>query len=94
DVPAPRAGTLSRVDADGIGRAVLLLGGGRRAVTDAIDFSVGVSGLRKVGETVAAGEPLVRLHARSRAEAEALVPQALAAHEIVDGPVAPPPLVL
>lgn len=79
DVPAPRAGTLSRVDADGIGRAVLLLGGGRRAVTDAIDFSVGVSGLRKVGETVASGEPLVRLHARSRAEAEALVPQVLAA---------------
>ena len=73
---------------------MLLLGGGRRAVTDAIDVSVGVSGLRKVGETVAAGEPLVRLHARSRAEAEALVPQALAAHEIVDGPVAPPPLVL
>ncbi len=79
DVPAPRAGTLSRVDADGIGRAVLLLGGGRRAVTDAIDFSVGVSRLRKVGETVASGEPLVRLHARSRAEAEALVPQVLAA---------------
>ena len=79
DVPAPRDGTVARADADGIGRVVLLLGGGRRAVTDAIDFSVGVSGLRKVGETVAAGEPLVRLHARSRAEAEALAPQALAA---------------
>ena len=79
DVPAPRAGTVARADADGIGRVVLLLGGGRRAVTDTIDFSVGVSGLRKVGETVAAGEPLVRLHARSRAEAEALAPQALAA---------------
>lgn len=79
DVPAPRDVALSRVDADGIGRVVLLLGGGRRAVTDSIDPSVGVSGLRKVGETVAAGEPLLRLHARSRAEAEALVPQVLAA---------------
>ena len=82
EVPAPRGGVLSRVDADGIGRVVLLLGGGRRAVTDTIDPSVGVSRLRKVGETVAAGEPLLRLHARSRAEAESLVPAVLAAFEI------------
>ena len=94
DVAAPRAGHLARVDADGIGRAVLLLGGGRRAVTDAIDPAVGVSRLRKVGERIEKGEPLATLHARTRAEAEALVPQALAAHEIVDGPVAAPPLVL
>jgi len=94
DVPAPRAGFVARADADGIGRAVLLLGGGRRAVTDAIDPAVGVSGLRKAGEAVAAGEPLLRLHARTRAEAEALVPQALAAFDLSDAPVAPPPLVL
>ena len=82
DVPAPRAGAITRADADGIGRVVLLLGGGRRAVTDTIDPSVGVSRLRKVGERVEAGEPLLRLHARSRAEAEALVPAALAAFDI------------
>ena len=82
DVPAPRGGTVARADADGIGRVVLLLGGGRRAVTDAIDPSVGVSLVRKVGENVEKGEPLLRLHARTRAEAEALVPQALAAFEI------------
>ena len=82
DVPAPRAGAVARADADGIGRVVLLLGGGRRAVTDTIDPSVGVSCLRKVGERVEAGEPLLRLHARSRAEAEALVPAALAAFDI------------
>lgn len=39
----------------------------------------GVSGLKKAGEAVEAGEPLLRLHARTRAEAETLVPQALAA---------------
>ena len=94
DIPAPRGGVLARVDADGIGRVVLLLGGGRRAVTDTIDPSVGVSCLSKVGEEIEQGEPLLRIHARTRAEAEALVPQALAAHEIVDGPVAAPPLVL
>ncbi len=82
DIPAPRAGTIARADADGIGRVVLLLGGGRRAVTDAIDPAVGVSHLRKVGERVEAGEPLLRLHARSRAEAEAVAPAALAAFEL------------
>ena len=94
DVPAPRGGYLSRVDADGIGRVVLLLGGGRRAVTDTIDPSVGVSCLRKIGEAIEKGEPLLRLHAPTQAEAEALVPQVLAAHEIVDGPVDAPPLLL
>lgn len=94
DVAAPRAGHLARVDADGIGRAVLLLGGGRRAVTDAIDPAVGVSRLRKVGERIEKGEPLATLHARTRAEAEALVPQILGAFSFSDEPVAAPALVL
>lgn len=94
DAAAPRAGFLSRVDADGVGRAVLLLGGGRRAVTDAIDPAVGVSRLRKVGERVERGEPLATLHARTRAEAEALVPQVLGAFSFSDEPVAAPALVL
>ena len=94
DVAAPRAGHLARVDADGIGRAVLLLGGGRRAVTDAIDPAVGVSRLRKVGERIEKGEPLATLHARTRAEAEALVPQVLGAFSFSDEHVAVPALVL
>jgi len=94
EVPAPRCGVLARVDADGIGRAVLLLGGGRRAVTDAIDPAVGVSRLRKVGERIEKGEPLATLHARTRAEAEALVPQVLGAFSFSDEPVAAPALVL
>jgi len=94
EVPAPRGGVLARVDADGIGRAVLLLGGGRRAVTDVIDPAVGVSRLRKVGERIEKGEPLATLHARTRAEAEALVPQVLGAFSFSDEPVAAPALVL
>ena len=94
DVPAPRGGAIARADADGIGRVVLLLGGGRRAVTDAIDPAVGVSALRKVGDRVERGEPLATVHARSRAEAEALAPQLLAAFAFSDEPVPPPPLVL
>lgn len=94
ELAAPRGGFLSRVDADGVGRAVLLLGGGRRAVADAIDPAVGVSGLRKAGDRVEAGEPLATVHARTRAQAEAIAPQLLAAFSFADEPVPAPPLVL
>lgn len=37
------------MDADVIGRVVLLLGGGRRLSTDTIDHLVGIDGLIKAG---------------------------------------------
>ncbi|MCL1857122.1 MAG: thymidine phosphorylase, partial [Kiritimatiellaeota bacterium] len=63
DIPAPHGGTVTRVSADAIGRVVLLLGGGRRKTDDAIHYGVGVSRLVKAGETIEAGQPLMRLHA-------------------------------
>ena len=94
DVPAPRAGFVSKVDADGIGRAVLLLGGGRRAVTDAIAPAVGVSEMRKAGEKVGAGEPLARIHAGSEADARAVSSLVAQAFALADAPVEPAPLFL
>ena len=79
DLPAPRAGTIAAADAEGIGRAVLLLGGGRRATTDAIDCAVGADAIRKVGERVEKGEPLLRLHARTEESLAAALPLARAA---------------
>ena len=94
DVPAPRSGFVSGVNADAVGRAVLLLGGGRRAVTDAVDPAVGVSDLRKTGERVEAGEPLARVHARSGAGADAVSDLLAKAFALSDGPAAPAPLFL
>jgi pyrimidine-nucleoside phosphorylase len=53
------------MDAETIGRASLLLGAGRQTVVDAIDFAVGFSGIKKVGEQVEAQEPLLSLHAQT-----------------------------
>jgi pyrimidine-nucleoside phosphorylase len=64
-LPAPRDGTVKRVDAGILGAAGVQLGAGRRKATDAIDPAVGFSGLRKTGDRVVAGEPLVFIHARS-----------------------------
>jgi thymidine phosphorylase len=66
-MPAPHAGRVTRMDAGSIGRASVALGAGRAKATDAVDFAVGFSGLRKVGETVSKAEPLLTIHARTQA---------------------------
>jgi len=62
---AKSAGKVTKMDAETIGRVSLLLGGGRQTADDAIDFAVGLSGIKKVGERVEKGEPLLTVHART-----------------------------
>jgi pyrimidine-nucleoside phosphorylase len=62
---APSSGTIKKMDAESIGRASLLLGGGRQTPEDAVDFAVGLSGIRKIGERVEENEPLLFAHARN-----------------------------
>ena len=71
---APRGGTIGMMDAGTIGRASVLLGGGRQKADDTVDFAVGFSGLKKVGETVGEGEPLMFIHARTEAAVESVLP--------------------
>jgi pyrimidine-nucleoside phosphorylase len=63
--PAKCAGTVKRMDAELIGRASVTLGAGRKRTTDPIDFAVGFSQIKKIGEKVEAGEPLFMIHARN-----------------------------
>jgi pyrimidine-nucleoside phosphorylase len=65
EIPAPCGGAVSAVDAEGIGRACILLGAGRRQVSDDVDHAVGVTDIRKIGEAVGAGDLLARIHASS-----------------------------
>jgi pyrimidine-nucleoside phosphorylase len=62
---AKSAGKVTKMDAETIGRVSLLLGGGRQTADDAIDFAVGLSGIKKIGERVEKGEPLITVHART-----------------------------
>ncbi len=61
---AKSAGKIKKMDAETIGRVSLLLGGGRKTAHDSIDFAVGLSGIKKIGEKVEKGEPLLTIHAR------------------------------
>jgi thymidine phosphorylase len=91
-VPAPRAGTVGRIDTRQVGLAVVVLGGGRTRPTDPVDHAVGLTDLVAVGTPVAAGEPLARVHARSEAAAAQAVAMVQAAYRVggraaVAGPV-------
>ena len=87
---APSAGYLATVDAESIGRAVLVLGGGRQKTDDKIDYAVGTSGLAKIGDPVKRGQPLVVLHANSAEKLAQALPYIEKAFAIADAPVAAP----
>jgi pyrimidine-nucleoside phosphorylase len=62
EVSSPRAGYVSVINAEDIGRASTLMGAGRDRKEDAIDPAVGVILEAKVGEKIDAGAVLCRLY--------------------------------
>jgi pyrimidine-nucleoside phosphorylase len=87
-----RTGTLAAVDAEAIGRASAALGAGRFRKGDPIDPAVGIVCTPKIGDRLEAGERIGAVHARTPEAAREAAAAVLGAFTIVDGPVAPPPL--
>jgi pyrimidine-nucleoside phosphorylase len=71
---AKAAGKIKKMDAETIGRVSLLLGGGRQTADDAIDFAVGLSGIKKIGERVEKDESLLTIHARTEPGLRSVLP--------------------
>lgn len=67
-VEADRSAYIASIRADTIGQVAMALGAGRAKKDDAIDHSVGIRLLKKAGEPVKQGEPLVELHIHERLE--------------------------
>ncbi|WP_077621667.1 pyrimidine-nucleoside phosphorylase [Sediminibacillus massiliensis] len=65
EVKAETDGYVSEIDAEAIGIAAMYLGAGRATKDDEIDHSVGVTLMKKIGDPVKAGEPLVVLHSQT-----------------------------
>jgi pyrimidine-nucleoside phosphorylase len=70
EITSPRAGFISAIDAEDIGRATALIGAGRQTKDDTIDPAVGVILEIKVGEKVEAGSVLGRLYYTSEEHLE------------------------
>jgi thymidine phosphorylase len=62
EITSPRAGYVSSINAEDIGRASNMIGAGRDRKEDAIDPAVGVILEVKVGEKVDAGSVLCRIY--------------------------------
>jgi thymidine phosphorylase len=84
DVAAPADGVIAAMDTRELGLVVVDLGGGRRVARDAIDPSVGLSQVKPLGTRVAAGEPLLRIHAATRDAARVAAARVIAAVSIAD----------
>jgi pyrimidine-nucleoside phosphorylase len=71
---AKAAGVVKKMDAELIGRASVLLGAGREKAGDQIDFAVGISGIKKIGEHVDLDEPLLSIHGRTQQSLGSVLP--------------------
>jgi pyrimidine-nucleoside phosphorylase len=86
---ASRAGYVTAMHAEAIGRASHALGAGRSRVGDAIDHGVGIIALAKPGDAVQAGDALLELHHRGGRNLEAALALCREAVSIGEEPPAP-----
>ncbi|MFH1530223.1 MAG: thymidine phosphorylase [Pseudomonadota bacterium] len=91
---APRCGVITGVDTERVGEASCVLGVGREKFTDAVDPAVGFEVLRRVGDKVEAGEPILQIHANDLGRLAACQRMLDGAYEIGNEAPAPTPLVL
>lgn len=76
---AKRAGVVTRLAADEIGTASMLLGGGRQKADDQLDYSVGIELHHKLGDQVEEGEPLLTIYSNRQdiADVEKLLDESI-----------------
>jgi pyrimidine-nucleoside phosphorylase len=91
DVPSPRAGFVTDIDAYEVGLTAVMLGGGREKKGDPIDYAVGIVLHKKVGDWVEKGERLLTIHANDQGKLAEARRRLLSAMRWSDEPVTPPP---
>lgn len=69
-VEASDSGYVAKIEAKNIGQAVVNIGGGRLKKEDKVDYAVGIEVVKKIGDRVEKGEPLVYIHANDKQKAE------------------------
>jgi thymidine phosphorylase len=93
-VVAPASGYLRRLDARAVGVAVWRLGAGRSRKEDPVSPTAGAVCLRKPGDRVEAGEPVVELHADGPDRLPGALSALRGAIEVAPDPPPPRPLIV
>lgn len=68
ELPAKQSGVITKLVANELGIAAMMLGAGRKTKEDTIDFAVGLKLRKKVGEAIQAGESVLTIYANQPAE--------------------------
>jgi pyrimidine-nucleoside phosphorylase len=93
-VNAAQAGFVTSIDTEGVGLAAMALGAGRERKEDLIDMAVGFTLLKKEGDRVEAGEPMVRVHYNDEGRLAAVKARLMEAYRLGDSPRSKRPLIL
>jgi pyrimidine-nucleoside phosphorylase len=91
---APRAGFVTSMKAEAIGRASSLLGAGRATAGAPIDHAVGIVLMARPGDRVDRGQPLLEIHHRDGHGLDAVSALCHSAVSVGDEPPPPRPTVL
>ncbi len=70
EITAQQSGTVSAIDGEALGLAVVALGGGRQVESDLVNPAVGLSEVLPLGAKVVKGQPLARVHAAREGQAD------------------------
>lgn len=68
ELPAKQNGVITKLVANELGIAAMMLGAGRKTKEDTIDFAVGLKLRKKVGEAIQEGESVLTIYANQPAE--------------------------
>ncbi len=86
ELPSPQEGYVKSLQADSVGRACIILGGGRETKESTIDLSVGIVLNKKVGDYVNLGESLLTIHAHDEESAKEAETVLLSSFEFSETP--------
>lgn len=94
EVPSSSKGLLASMDSRKIGVAAMLAGAGRQKAEDRVDPAVGITVLKKVGDSVEKGEPLAVLQHNGASGTSEALQLILQAFVVAPDPPDPSPLIL
>ena len=94
DFAAWESGWITALNGEEMGLAVIEMGGGRQVESDVIDPATGLSDVLELGAQVQAGDPILRIHARSEEEADRVGEMLRGAVAIGDSAPKETPLIL
>lgn len=88
------AGFIKSIDSFKLGRLIIEMGGGRTAVGQTIDHSVGFVIKKRIGDSVSSENVLLEIHSSGKLGDDYLEKSFRKCFEIIDQPVKPPVLIL